>query len=507
MGRQFIKFRESQVCKSISPSLEVISSIDLLETGLFIEGLIDEAVETMLLSSYHITYKKDGKNVFMIRPFKSDWNIKIFGTHWNLQPLFQLPVTFEFEIENTGWRMHGMMDAKEEVIFEAFRKAFMPTPMEQLLFYPLSVIQAYFVKNSFLFQTADEQTLQQVVLSFWEGNITRISQLSLESANREKNNVSEFLNQWYSRLMANQNLKENQIHDRMKVNKEGFLSILSSLHTYMKNSFTNYRNSLLQLWHDSKLLNNHETFHTEVEKIRETIVWTEMLLDDLEQLNPFVVTEDTLDKRQLEILEPETKPMVSEEKKQKSENVEPVMAKKEVPTRYPINRVTPNLNTAVKEKNKIADETNDWFEFIIKTGGAVRNMPFRTKKDLFGEDSIISLSIHEYRVDMLAKQLAKEKRMAVEIKRMIKLLVQNSNAQGYVTKEELKTLFMQEYKDLTNLNDYAMRYGVKKHLAHQAISTKFHVVFELLRKQGLIKEYLRNDAFQVFWNFAVYVHQ
>lgn len=117
------------------------------------------------------------------------------------------------------------------------------------------------------------------------------------------------------------------------------------------------------------------------------------------------------------------------------------------------------------------------------------------------------LNINEYRVDLLAKEITKEKRMAKEIKRMIRILILHSNEQGFITKEDLKNLFMQEYKDVTALNDFAMRYGVKKSMAHQAITSKFHVIFEHLRKQGLIKEFFRDSAYQVYWNFAVYVHQ
>jgi hypothetical protein len=161
----------------------------------------------------------------------------------------------------------------------------------------------------------------------------------------------------------------------------------------------------------------------------------------------------------------------------------------------------------LESKTKIAGKDNDWFEYIVKNGSTVREIPFRTKMDLFGEDSLISLNIHEQRVDKLVNQLAKEKRMAKEFKRMIKILIQNSNSQGFVTKETLKNLYMQEYEDERILSDFAMRYSVKKEHAHQAISSKFHVIFDQLRKHGLLKEFFRNNTFQVYWNFAVFVHQ
>lgn len=496
MVSHFIKFKDSQVNKSVAPVPEVLNAIDLLETALFENGLIDESIETMLISSFHITYKKNGKDILMIRPFRSDWNIKLFGTNWDIQQLFSLQVTFEFEMEKTGWRLHGMMDTNAEEIKHSLLKAADISPINQLIVYPLSILQSYYLKNPFLFQSVNEEMLREVVFSYWEGNMEKIRKLSQESVNTNNDNqMNEFLLYWFKQSKVLSNLKREQIHDRMKVNMEGFLSILSSLNMYINNIFSNYKNSLSSIWLDSLTLKNKEAFHSKVEEIRETIILTETFLDEMKQIE----------------IKPQNRKFVDNEmdiEMHKTEEIGPVK-NQAAPLSNPVKQSSTILYPSDKYKmeNKAEVMESDWFEIIIKNGGWVRDIPFRTKKDLYEEDSLISLSINEKRAEMLAYQLAKEKRMVKEFTIVIKLLIQHSNAQGYVTKEELKDLFMKEYQDEKLLSDYAMRYNVSKTHAHQGISTKFHVILEGLKKNGLIKEFFRNNSYQVYWNFAIFVHK
>lgn len=511
MEKQIIKFKDSQIYKAIQPFPKVLNGVDVLESALIEKGLIDESTETMLLSSYHITYKKNGKDVLMIRPFKSDWNIKIFGTFWDVQQLFHLPVIFEFELEKTGWRLHGMLDAQEDDIKDSFLKAAQISPIKQLVVYPLSILHSYYLKNPFLFQIADEKTLTEVVSSFWEGNMVKIRKLSDESVNASHGNqISEFLSNWFEKLNIQTNLKSEQLHDRMKINIEGYKSIRSSLKLYMDNIFTNYRNSLASVWYENLILKNKEVFHAKVEENRETILLTEIFLDEMKLIDSLAKENDDFHQPNLEIISPINS--LAEENTITSETKDLKEGQKDtgiINTKETLNSMGkgPITGFSLESKTKIEGKSDDWFEYIIKNGSSVREIPFRTKKDLFGEDSLISLNIYEQRVDKLVNQLAKEKRMAKEFKLMIKILIQNSNSQGFVTKEALKNLYMQEYEDERILSDFAMRYSVKKAHAHQAISSKFHVIFDQLRKHGLLKEFFRNNTFQVYWNFAVYVHQ
>jgi hypothetical protein len=279
----------------------------------------------------------------------------------------------------------------------------------------------------------------------------------------------------------------------------------------MDNLFIQYKNSLSSLWDDRTSLKNKHSFHTKVEDIRETIILTGIFLDELKHLEQSPTIVPPLENKVVIESQETINVPVRESTAEFRENEEKFIQKpeglklKHEPT-IPL-KPSYSFSSPIKEKPKeVVEIESDWFEFIIKNGGWVKDIPFRSKKDLFGEDSLISLSIQDNRLEMLAKQLAKEKRMVKDYMVMIKLLIQHSNAQGYITKEELKNLFMQEYKNDKVLIDFVMRYGVKKGLAHQSISSKFHVIIEHLRKQGLVKEFFRNSTYQIYWNFAIYVH-
>lgn len=507
MNKKFIQFSETKIKKTIDPSDEVINGIEILENTLFDLGVFDEIEETMLLSSYHLTYKKNGSEIFLIRPFKSDWNIKIFGISYNVQYFAKLPVTLDFELEKTGWRILGLLDVNEEELKNVLQEVFTIDRNHQFIVNPLTVIYAFYIKNLALFQVFDQKTLDDVVKYFWSGEIEKIKDLHDKlNTGETENRMKDFLTKWHQKLNITMNLKEEQIHDHMKLSKENFLSILSLLHLYMRNVISNYRNSLTALWFDFELIKNSESFHFQAEEIREYILLEESFLADMKQIEAHINDFNNQNRNKKIGQEyPELTPLNAVIKKQEEtviQNLNKFGSMKTESTYAPsigrINQVKPDKVTVEKGK--------DWFEFIVSSGNSLKDIPFRTKKDLFGDDSTIALGINEYRADLLAKKISNEKRMVPEIKNLIKIIIEQSNSMGYVTKENLKKLFMEQYNSEQAIIDYSSRYSTKKSLVHQAIATKFHVLLGVLSKNGLVKEYFRDNTYQIFWNFAVYLH-
>ncbi|WP_099363577.1 hypothetical protein [Fredinandcohnia onubensis] len=491
--KQFIRFKDSKINKAIKPVAEVLEGIDILETALFEKGYIDESVETMLISSYHMTYKKNGKEILIIRPMVSDWNVKLFGTTWNLQKLFQLPVSFEFEIEQTGWRIQGMIDANIDDIKKSFLEALEQSIIEQFIVYPLTIIHAYFLKNSHLFQNTDDKILNEVLSSFWLGDISRIKVLQDNfKSNASENNIHNFIKNWYEKVNVDSSLNVNQLHDRTKVDKQNFYSKFSLLGIYMERVFTNYRNSLSSIWFENELLQDKELFTLKMEEIRESILLTDTFLKELNQIEHKNQDHTTTD----EIVQKVKEPSLTEDNQENNS--------------IPDNAKEQSVNTTRVNNNVVQpkQEPNDWFEFLLKNkAGTIKDIPFMTKKELLGEDSNMALTIHEHRVEMLSSEFAHDKKMTQEFVTIIRLLIENSNSKGYVTKELLKSLYMLRYKDKNRINDYAKRNHISSSKVKQSLSTRFHVVLEQLKKVGLIKEYFRDYEYQIYWNFAIYVHK
>jgi len=503
MVGKLVKFRDSEIKKSIDPTSDVLSSIDTIETALYEAGIYDESVETMLISSYHLTYKKNGKDVLLIRPFKADWNMKIFGTGFNLQHLVGLPIELEFEMNHTGWRIHGLVDINEEKLTNALIKAFKVTSIDRLILYPLTIIYAYYLKNPSLFQLADEQTVNEVVEAFWSGNIEKIKQLAMTSSGTAENSMKEYITHWLQFLEVNMDLREQPIHSRMRIGKEEFLLLLSSLQTYMQTIFSNYKTSLSSIWFDDEALRDKETFHQKMEEDRRTIVLTQLFYTEMKQVRVFIEDKKAVYRKSKEFDETESIHNLGLSDDRNSQEIG-----REAPlVQQESSHFNKPIEPEVEEEEEEEANERDWFEIIVNNKGFVQNLPFRTKKEIFGEKSSDTVTINEYRVDMLIKQILNEKRMAKEFKRIIKIIIQYCNEEGYVETEYLKDLFLYEYNNPSSVIDFAMRYGIKKALVRQNVTQKFYVILDHLRKHGLIKEGIAGDTEHLYWNFAVFVHE
>ena len=497
MGKQFIKFRESRLFNTIRPSTRVLNGITRLETALLNEGLIDESIETMLISSYHLTYKKNGKDILIIFPFKDSWSTKVIGTQWNLQQLFHLPVLFKFEIEKTGWVIHNLNEADEEDLTESFIQALKSTTIDQLILYPLSVLYSYFLKNPILFSNVNEETLNEVKSLFWQGDIGEIRKLSNEvQFNENQNSMSEFLTRWFDQLNVKSTAKLANLSGEMNVTNKSFLTILSLLRIYINSSFSSYRNSLADIWQQSELLKDKEVFHSKVEELRNTILLTEKFLSELKDLEQ--LPDKKLEFKKSKFIKNEQFHSIKEEKNEGNDEQSNAMISP---------KSIASMGKTDTDKNDSSDKDNDWFEFIVNEKGSFREIPFYTKQDLFGENTSISLTINKQRLEILVDHLVNYKNWKYEYINMIELLVERCSDEGYLTKEKLKALFMDVYKDDIVLNEFLIRNSIKNiSKAHQTLSTRFHVVLEQLRKQGLIKEIYQWNAYRVYWNFAVFVH-
>ncbi|WP_026691864.1 hypothetical protein [Peribacillus kribbensis] len=87
---------------------------------------------------------------------------------------------------------------------------------------------------------------------------------------------------------------------------------------------------------------------------------------------------------------------------------------------------------------------------------------------------------------------------------MITLILEDSNEAGYVIKDQLKEMFVNEYyKDQESLANYCKRYGVKSLLAKSRMKNQFHTLIELLKKKGVVKEYYKNTGLEIYWNYVI----
>jgi hypothetical protein len=160
-------------------------------------------------------------------------------------------------------------------------------------------------------------------------------------------------------------------------------------------------------------------------------------------------------------------------------------------------------------------EDTGWFEYFIKSSTrSIKELPFLTKADLEKRVSSQPLRLIEERGKLLAKEIANNSKIETELYVLMKLLIEECTDEGYVTKEELKALFIRAY-DQKKLRDYSLRHGMKGDtaLAKSSLLTMFHRLIEQLRKKALIKEYFRqselhpNGAYKVYWNFAIQVYK
>ncbi|WP_026691865.1 hypothetical protein [Peribacillus kribbensis] len=369
-------FYESKIAQSIEPDQNVIDGITALENAIYHEDIIDEAVETMTIASYHITYKKNGSDVLMVRPSKEDWSIKLYGSGWNVKALSGLTVLFEYEISPLGWYLTGMADETKENITAGILKSGRSSENESIILFPLTVLSGYFCKNPLFFKSPDENIFKQVMSHFWEGRIKEIQEIYDSFFGGERSRLPEFLEKWYGKINTVDRFRAEQLTDSMKLSEDSAQKVFFHLEMLIKQSIKKYKNSLNNIWDRKELMSDQKEFQKEMEDIRKNLLMSEDFEEDLLSLkNEF---------------SPRSNDIIEKERATNTIDQKPVEV-----------TVTKNNDYSDEKTHK---EYKDWFDFLIKSKSlSASEIPFQTKQDFTGEQSYTIFTINQSRLKSLSE--------------------------------------------------------------------------------------------------------
>ncbi|WP_139325460.1 hypothetical protein [Domibacillus enclensis] len=446
------------------------------------KGIIDSVTETMLLSSYHVTYTRDNREIMRVQPSKSDWSLKIYDWSIDIRELLALDLVYEFEFgRESGWYLTELKNVNSADLERAFEAALQTPPVEYLIQFPLTIIEAFHLKNPWLFQKYDQSVIEEVLEAYWKGNIAVIKSLSHSTESRSAVDIHSFIDRWQGLSSKNrQSLNAAKCHTRMKVKQETFLLQLGTLVKMVNQQLDKFKKAQNDIWSDTELMENKERFYERIEQARETILLTGKFIQDLETLY------ENVDKEEPD----EILPAVPEIKA-----VEPAVP-------VPEKRVQVLKKPASTQKEyvytgKVEKETDDWFEYLINSrGSSIQEIPFQSKLDVLGTGYHREIGVHEARLHMLAEKISKDRQMIDVFKTVIRLMIENTNQKGYISKEELRQLFLKDYEKEINQNI----------LSGSKMSTTFTLVMEHLRKSKLIKEFYQENTYRIFWNFGCHIH-
>ncbi|WP_462411409.1 hypothetical protein [Neobacillus sp. Marseille-QA0830] len=420
----------SDIQKAINPEPAITHKMEQLERVLSELNCFDEVKVLVGTPCAYLVYKKEGEDVLTLSVSRTDFSIKLPFSKWDATGFFQLPLEMEFSMEKTfSWELRNLRNVDQGILQDTLKKSIKDvTQVDYVLKYILMVVKAFTCKASFISES-ENQLVTRLMEHFWKGELNEISSLYENRVQPKGDRLKQFIGKWEEKWDFSVQIDPLRLAASMDVDRTELQNTIQILQSYAKQSCNKYIHSVKNLWFDTEWLQNHESFHENVEKIRGSILTANEFINDLESLLGEEENEDT-------------SPMESH---------------------------------------------HHLWDLLIHKPVTDEVIPFLDKADVQKEDERM-LVINTSKLEKLANDLANGSSSKVEYRNLLWVIFHKSQGKGFTVREIVRTLFIGKYDNDAERKDFELRYDVKRLFVRSTLENIFETMMEKLKDQNIIKE-------------------